>query len=519
MAENLIKNLLQAKAFPHATSALKLLETHISWIILTGEFAYKIKKPVDFGFLNYSTLEKRKFYCEEELRANQLLAPEIYLEVVTINGSVDEPNIQGNGAIIEYAVKMREFNQENLFSAILKRKQLTPELIEQMATMIAEFHQKTPIAPADSILGTPEHVHAPVKQNFDQIIPLLTDSKDKQQLDKLQTWSEDQFRKHHALFKQRKEQGYIRDCHGDLHLGNIILFNGKPVLFDRIEFNEDFRWTDVIADIAFLAMDLAEHKENLLAKRLLNTYFNATGDYQGLALLPYYQAYRAIVRAKISLFHAQQTNLSSQERQALQEKYRNFMNLAETYTMLDKPILFITHGLTGSGKSVLAKALTDNMSAYQVRSDVVRKNLLGLVAQAKTNSGINQGAYDPKITDQTYAALQSVTKEIITAGYSAVVDAAFLKSTQREKFYQLALELKVPFIILNCQASRPQLETWIAKRQQENQDPSEAGVEVLSMQEQTKDALDAREQASTILIDTTQINTAKILQEIKAKLK
>lgn len=502
MSENpLIKNLQNTAIYNHSVKNFKLLETHISWVILTGQYAYKIKKPVDFEFLNYSTLEKRKYYCEEEIRLNQFLAPELYCEVVKITGNLANPQINGSGAAIEYAVKMREFSQDNLFSELQKRQQLDTNLIEKLALQIAAFHLKTPVAEKDSVYGTPQHVHAPVVQNFDQILPLLTEVSDKQQLDRLQTWSEAQFKQHQGLLQQRKDQGFIRDCHGDLHLGNIIVFNQKPLLFDRIEFNEDFRWTDVIADIAFLAMDLEEHKEFELAKTLLNTYFDTTGDYQGLTILPYYQAYRAIVRAKISLFHAQQTNLTVRERQALLQKYRAFIQLAESYTKTSQPILIITHGFTGSGKSTIARSLVDKLGAYHVRSDVVRKRLLGLTADAKTNSRVNQDAYKAEITQKTYDQLKAIAQQILTAGYSAIIDASFLKQQQRNDFMQLAAALQMPLLILSCEASRAQIEAWLQQRQVHGQDPSEGRIEVLNMQQEMNEPLTTQEKAHALVVN------------------
>jgi len=519
MSENLlIKNLLTAAAFDHPVEQCKLLETHISWIILTGNYAYKIKKPVDFGFLDYSTLAKRKFYCEEEVRLNQFLASELYLSVVSINGSETNPKINGTGDILEYAIKMREFSQENLFSTLLQQKKLTPKLIDQLAELIAQFHLTTPVAKADSIFGTPEHVHAPVVQNFDQILPLLTADADKQQMLALQKWSEQQYKQHYAVFQARKQQGFIRDCHGDLHLGNIILFQQKPLLFDRIEFNDDLRWNDVMADIAFLAMDLAERQEFSSAKRLLNKYFSITGDYQGLTILPYYQAYRAVVRAKISLFHAQQTNLSTTEKQALLQKYRDFMQLAETYTRAAQPILFITYGVTGSGKSTLAEVVATEMGALQIRSDIVRKRLLGLTPTAQTNSAVNQGIYDAQTTENTYAELVKLAQTTLQAGYPVIIDAAFLKAHWRENFQQLAHKLNVPFVILHCHAPRPQIESWITERLAQQKDPSEAYLAVLDMQEASAETLTAAEQPYVITTDTRAINTTELMQQIKHKI-
>lgn len=514
--DQFVENLLNPEVYDHPVQPFQVLETHISWVILTGDFAYKIKKPVDFAFLNYSTLEKRKFYCEEEIRLNQFLAPELYVGVVPITGENNSLRMNGKGQAIEYAVKMRQFSQDLIFSQLLARNGLTPLLIEQLAQFIADFHQRTPVADKSSVLGTPEHVHAPVVQNFEQILPLLTEEEDKTQMAFLQQWSEEQFKQHEKLFAQRKKQGFIRDCHGDLHLGNIILYQGKPILFDRIEFNEDFRWTDVIADIAFIAMDLAAHQQPEMAKHLLNSYFSFTGDYAGLAILPYYQAQRAIVRAKVNLFGLFQPQLSAEKKQEILQRYRKFMQLAQQYTQQKNPVLFITSGFTGSGKSTLAQKLVEKIAAYQLRSDVERKRLFGFNRTETTHSEVNKGIYEKEATQKTYDHLAEQAKIILQAGYSVIVDASFLKKAQREKFQHLAKELKVPFFILNCQVSRAQIETWIKERQTEMRDPSEGRMEVLTMQEETAEPLTSDEQKVALKIDTATMDIAKILISIHA---
>lgn len=509
---SLIKNLQNPQAYQHPVTSFKLLDTHISWVILTGEFAYKIKKPVDFGFLDFSTLEKRRFYCTEEIRLNQQLASEIYLEVVTINGDPASPKINGDGPILEYAVKMREFPQENLFTALLEQNKLTPELIAQLAKLIAEFHQRTPIAPMDAILGSPAHVHAPVLQNFEQILPFLMEDKDRKQLSLLQQWSEQQFQHHQQLFSARKTLGFIRECHGDLHLKNIVLYQGKPELFDRIEFNDDLLWTDVIADMAFLAMDLADHQQTTLAQHFINQYFIHTGDYAGLALLPYYFVYRAIVRAKIALFSLAQSDAATQ--QQLWQSYRSFMQLAENYTQVRTPTLFITHGLSGSGKSSVANLLAMQMGALQIRSDIERKRLFNLPAAAKTQSELNQGIYDPTVTEKIYLHLAQLAKTIIAAGYSVIVDATFLKTNQRKQFQELANKLNADFKILSCQAPHEQLEIWLKERETREHEPSEAGLAVLQLQTQALEPLTDAEQPFTLVINTAAPDAEETLKNI-----
>lgn len=526
---NLIQNLQSNTAYDHPIKNFKILETHISWIILTGEYAYKIRKPVNFGFLDFSSLEKRGFYCREEVRLNQLFASEIYLEVVTINGDPNNPKINGAGPILEYATKMREFPQECLFTELNKHHKITPELIDQLAELIADFHHKTPMASPDFVFGTPNSVHAPVQQNFDQISPLLSAAQDLKQLQQLEKWANQQFDQHQELFTKRKQQGFIRDCHGDLHLGNIILYNNKPMIFDRIEFNDDFRWTDVMADVAFLMMDLEDHQQFSYAQRFLNSYLRITGDYEGLAILPYYQTYRAMVRAKISLFRLSQPGISDTEQQAVQQKYRGLIKLAMHYAFpgqqlssnREKPIsptLFITHGLTGSGKSSVARFLAEQINAIQCSSDVERKRLFGLAATAQTKSDLSTGIYDPKVTIQTYEQLAKIVTTILQAGYSAIADATFLKFSHRDLFRKLAKTMHVPFIILHCDAPREYLEHWLRERQAKQNDPSEANLEVLDLLTSTLEPLHADEEQDTIIINTVIADTKKLLTQIYQRL-
>lgn len=498
----LIQNLQSSKAFNHPSPQLGLIETHVSWVILTGKYAYKIKKPVDFGFLDFSTLEKRKHYCEEELRLGQQFAPEIYLAVVPITGTIEQPQINGsNGPILEYAIKMCEFSQDSLLSALLKQGKLTEALIEQLGQLIAEFHKKTPLAAKKSRFGLPQEVHAPTKQNFEQITPLLSNLSDIEQVKRLEQWANEQFEKYQTLLAQRKEQGFIRDCHGDLHLANIIFYQGKLILFDRLEFNEDLRWTDVIADLAFLAMDLAEKKQTPLANQLINTYLQFTNDYQGLNLLAYYLSYRAVVRAKIALFRLGQANLTDKEKIDIKNDYHNFINLAEFYTHPRNPCLIIMHGLSGSGKSTIAKQIVSQCAAIQINSDIIRKQLFALPLHEDSNSAPYSGIYTAQATEKIYAELARLAKIIIQAGFIALIDATFLLHAQRVKFYNLAKYLKVPFYICHCQTDELEIKQRIKKRTGLSDRISEANLTILDYQKKLLEPLIKSEQKHVLLID------------------
>jgi uncharacterized protein len=510
----LINNLLFSKLYDHPAPRLRVIETHVSWVILTGKYAYKIKKPVDFGFLDFSTLEKRKYYCEEELRLGKQFASEIYLAVIPITGTYEQPQVNGSGPILEYAIKMLEFPQENLFSALLKQGRLTETIIEQLAKLIAEFHKKTPVAPKQSHFGLPKEVHAPTKQNFTQIVPLLTNPTDIKQLENLEKWADQQFAKHQALLETRKKQGFIRDCHGDLHLANIILYKNKPILFDRLEFNEDLRWTDSIADLAFLVMDLTEKKQISFANQLVNTYLHYTDDYQGLALLPYYLAYRAVVRAKIALFRLKQEGLGNKEKMVIQNDYYNFIKLAETYTQKTSPCLIITHGFAGSGKTTIAKSCVSYCGAIHISSDIIRKRLFNIPLHTSSNSDLNSGIYTAQATNDTYKTLADLAEIITKAGFTVVVDATFLKHAQRTVFYKLAKQLGLTFYILDCQVNNLKLEQRIKIRLKNPNRISEADLTILIDQRKNTDPLTKLEKKYILVIKDKRSSLKNTLKKI-----
>ncbi|MGD8908823.1 MAG: hypothetical protein PVI92_05695, partial [Chromatiales bacterium] len=281
--------------FPHATHDIAHIETHISHLLLVGDYVYKIKKALDLGFLDFSTLEKRRLCCEEELRLNRRLAPELYRELVTFRGTPDQPSLAAEGEPLEYAVKMRRFQQRSLLSHTLPEQ----HELDLLAQQVAEFHQRIPHAPVDSLWGTPEVVLEPMEENFRQIRNLKHPLLEGGRLESLQNWTENIMSVITPLLHERREAGMIRECHGDLHLNNITRFEGRLMPFDGIEFNPALRWIDTLSDLAFLLMDLQHRGLTQAAARLLNDYLELTGDYAGLPLLPFYLLYRAMVRAKV----------------------------------------------------------------------------------------------------------------------------------------------------------------------------------------------------------------------------
>ena len=496
----LIEHLKQPGVYPHPVDQVALLETHISAVLLAGEYAYKLKKPYNLGFLDFTTLEARKYYCEEEQRLNQRLAPDLYLGVAPITGSVDAPHWGGSGAPIEYAVKMRRFPQQALLSNVLARNELQPAHLDALACRMAAFHQAVPAATMEQAYGLPDTVHANARQNFAQIEPLLTNEEQRVQLARLARTTEALFTADAALFLQRKRDGFVRECHGDLHLGNMVMLEGEIVPFDCIEFNADFRWIDVMSEIAFLVMDLASRGRPDLAFRFLNAYLEQTGDFAGLKVLRYYLMFRAVVRAKVTAFRATQQETPLTARTQAWAEYQHYLDWATQVSQPQPPLLILMRGVSGSGKSTVARELAAHFPAIHVRSDVERKRLFGLAPLAQSKSGLARGLYTADATQRTYARLKEIALMILDAGFSVVLDATFLKHSQRAMFE----EMGKPFLILACEAPIEVLRARVAQRHAAKTDAAEADLAVLEKQLATHEALSETERAHTIMLDTLQ---------------
>ncbi len=491
-----------AGTLAHRGRSVTVVETHISAVLLVGERAYKLKKPVDLGFLDFTGRRQRRHFCHEELRLNRRLAPAIYLSVLPITGSVSAPRLGGSGRAIDCAVEMRRFPQEAQFDHLLARGQLEGAHIDALAECIAHFHQRQPPAPADSPYGRPGDVLQAARDNF-SALRSGAGLRSRARLDRLAAWTEAEYRRRRALLARRRSDGQVRECHGDLHLGNIIWLDGQPVPFDGIEFDPALRWQDVQGELAFLTMDLARRGRPDLARRARDRYLQATGDYGGVPLTDYFEVYRALVRAKVARLRAAGAQAPGARFQALREGV-GCLRLAETLIRPRRPWLAITHGLAGSGKTHYADWLVEQLPLIRLRSDVERKRLLGLAAAAPTGSGIDQGAYRANVTAATYRHLARLTRRLLTVGWPVLVDASFLAAGERQRFARLAARLGVPFRILACSAPPDVLRERVKRRAARAGDASEADLAVLDAQRARYAPLSADEQALTIVIDTSQ---------------
>lgn len=493
----LVEALQQPALFPHPVTRFAVVETHISIILLTGMYAYKFKKAVNFGFLDFSTLEKRRHFCNEELRLNRRLAPELYLEVLPVSAG---PQLGTDNEAIEYALRMREFEQAAQFDRLLDAGRLGTAHIDALARRIAEFHASTAVAGPDSAYGRPAVVQIPIEENFSQILERMHEARERSRLAPLQDWARQAFQRLQPVLQARKDGGFIRECHGDLHLRNVALVDGIPLAFDCIEFNDKLRWIDTISEVAFMVMDLDHRAQPGLATRFLNAWLERSGDYAGLSLLRFYLAYRAMVRAKVDCLRAFQPDVDAGARAAILEEYHAYLELAGRYTQSCAPALLLMHGLSGSGKTTVSQSLLEHLPAIRMRSDIERKRLHGLCGDTHTDSGIDRGIYNRAADERTYRQLAMLAGTVLDAGHHAIVDATFLRQAQLTPFIELAHARGVRCYIIDTRAPESELRQRIAARQHERQDASDAGIEVLEHQLRHYQPLDAPVSGAEILV-------------------
>ena len=493
----LISGLRDPHCYPHPAQGIDLIETHASWVLLAGDFAYKIKKPVTLPFLDYGTLAKREMYCRAELVLNRRLAPDLYLDVVPIGGAPRQPRI-GQQPALEWAVRMQRFDENGRLDHLAARGQLQPEQLSQLAETLCAFQRAAAVAAPDSRFGAPDQVLAAARENFVELRQLLPPAM-QPQVEGLARWTDEEFTRRRADFAARKAGACVREGPGDLHLGNLVLIDGHVTPFDCIEFNEDFRWNDAASEIAFVWIDLLDHQRPGLAAWLLNAWLEAGGDFQAMAVLRFYAVYRAVVRAKVAALRARQEDPT----QGLAEldAAHTYLRLAAAIAEPPAPTLVITCGLSGSGKTTASSArLLDRKGPaaggiVRLRSDVERKRLFGLAPQDSSGSSLDGGIYAADATTRTYARLYALARDLLAAGWPVIVDAAFLRRDDRTAFRALAAGLGAEFGILAAAAPVAELRRRLMERRG---DASEADVAVLEKQLAWFEPLDADEQACVI---------------------
>ncbi len=500
------EELLTPAAFPHPVTRLEMRQTNISYVILTGPFAYKIKKSVKLEFIDTSTLTLRRDLCAEELRLNRRLAADLYLDVVIITREAGGLRVGGNGEIIDYAVRMKQFEASQELSELLKRGAVTPREFVDLARRLAQFHEHAPKAPINADCPHTADLRDVVLANLAILQSHLGADAELPELGFLADWIRGYLRDSLLQLRMREELGFIRECHGDLHARNVVRWRGELVPFDCLEFDPKLRWIDVMNDVAFLLMDLASYDRKDLAFAFLNAYLEHTGDYHGVRHLSFYAVYRALVRAMVDRLGAE---FDPAHRPEFQGRLRVRVKTAVAFVNRPAPTLIIMHGFSGSGKSWLSEQLIPQIGAVRIRSDLERKRLADTQPSAIHDGGLRQGLYDPQFSRRTYARLLECAESCMNAGVNVIVDAAFLAGSERRLFRDLAVHRGFAFIIVLCEAERGALVQRIEQRRQLRLDPSDADVNVLNWQLQNTDPLSAEERSHVVVVDTTMPDAAQ----------
>jgi len=492
----LIEQMLQPEFYPHDVQPpIRLMQTHVSYVLLTGDFAYKVKKSVDFGFLNYSTLEKRQHFCEEELRLNQRAAAALYLEVLPIAQQGDRFVLGADDSVVEYVVKMRQFPQSALLSHQFEQGELTEALLRQLAAAIAEFHLKAKTNDYIRAFGTVENVRQSIDENYEQTVGFIGGPQTQQQFDETKAFTDEFFATRQDLLQQRMAQDKIRACHGDLHLNNICYWQDELLLFDCIEFNEPFRFVDVMFDIAYIIMDLTVQGRRDLAAIFLSHYVECTGDWEGLQVLPLYVSRQSYVRAKVTSFLLGDPSIDEGTKQDAAAKAAKYYTLAWEAMQPQPGRLLVMSGLSGSGKSTVARELSRQLGAIYLRSDAVRKHLAEVPLPQRGDDSL----YTPEMSQKTYERLAELGGLLASQGYTAILDAKFDRVATRQLAIAQAQTHDLPLTLVHCQAPSEVLEQRVRERQG---DIADATVAVLA--QQTLEPFTATEGQFVHPVDTTQ---------------
>ena len=499
----LIEGLLSPDAYPHKVDSVELRQTHISYVFLTSDTVYKIKKPLNLGFLDYSTLELRKRFCEEELRLNRRLCPGTYLDVLPVVISGGKTRLGGEGEVVDYAVKMRRLPEEGMMPRLLSQDAVTPAMLATLARRIADFHAASERSAEIDRYGGLETALVNWRENFEQTAPYIGRTVHQRQFDEIRAFVETVAESDADVFALRVREGRARDCHGDMRTDAVCFEDGGVCIYDCIEFNERFRYSDVAADIAFLAMDLDYRDYRDLSDELMGLYLGATLDSTLPLVLAFYKCYRAYVRGKVDGFQLDQPEVDAAQQEAAAEAARRYFELAHEYaSQQTSHVLIITVGVTGSGKSYLANALAARLGAVILSSDVVRKRLLGIGPLERHVDPIDAGIYTPEVTERTYQALAEEARPWLQRGKPVILDATYLQQAQRQAALRLAMETDARFLALECDAGEALVWERLSERRGDERVVSDGRWEVYRAQQERREPVDELPVGTHMIVET-----------------
>ena len=438
--------------YPHPVSKIEQRETHISKVFLTGTYVYKIKKSVNLEFLDYTTLEKRNYYCHQETTLNRRLSHNIYLGVIPITCKEGRYYLSGAGEAVEYAVKMRQLPEDRSLIQMLKNGKVHYADIEQLGRMLADFYQNSATGGKITAFGSWETIRANCEENFDQMEKFAGEKLNDRIFYVIRSATRSFLIRRQPLFQHRTENGKICDCHGDLRSGHVYFDDGIQVI-DCIEFNERYRYSDMASDLAFLAMDLDFEGFPEIAEYLINFYTRYANDADLFVLIDFYKCYRALVRTKVNCLRLENSSIGDWRRSRIHLEIDRYMDLACEYALrFTRPTLWIVCGLPASGKSTISNELSRILNIKVFCSDVVRKELFGLEPHDVMEVPFEKGIYSKGASSLTYGKLLLLSQEQIETGDSVILDATFSTAHQRSEALRLARDTDANIVFVECLA-------------------------------------------------------------------
>lgn len=515
----LLESMLNPNFYPHRPPSVELVQTHISYVFIAGDIVYKIKKPVNFGFLDFTSIEKRKFYCEEELRLNRRLAPSTYLDVVSIaQDSAGNVILGKEDNVIDYAVRMKKLPADKMLKTLLAAGEADEKVIDAVADKIAAFHKVAETGGRIDEMGGIATIRRNHEENFAQTMNYVNITIPEYQYNFIKDYVENFLAEKKALLEKRVTGHKIRDCHGDLHLEHICIAD-EIIIFDCIEFNERFRFGDVAAEVAFLTMDLDFNGYPQQAESFVKSYLRYSNDTDMLILLNFYRCYYAYVRGKVISFRLDQKDMQAVERSQIANTAGRYFDLAYTYAAnLEKPVLILTAGLMGCGKSYQARNLAARFGAQIIRTDVLRKELLNINPTDQHHAEFGHGIYSDDVSRHTYGRAYELAVSLINTGKSVIIDASFKRRTERQEARQLAQKLDVPFYIIECTCRDEIVKMRLDKRAREKDNASDGRWEIYAAQKDDFDEINEIPAGQYFKIDTSE-NPEILRQEVIRKIK